>query len=397
MGNACLNPAREEVREVDRDPLASIVISSYNYGRYLRECIDSALGQSYPNTEVIVVDDGSTDESPDIILGYGDRVKAILKENGGQASALNTGFSFSHGEVVCFLDSDDALLPGAIQCAVRFFEDPSVVKVHWPMWAFDRKSWINKNKLVPSQALPDGDLKGAILALGPQAYATPPTSGNAYARGFLERSMPIPVEEFRLGGGDLYLATLAPLFGEVRSLVEPQGLYRIHDDKYTWQRPFRQRLQFFMKIWDKSLEALCRQCQIRDIQLDQESLREKSWWRQMDTAASELEALIPSGSTYVMVDDDLWGPGEVVPGCHRLPFLERKGIYWGPAGDDTTAIQELERLRSSGARFVAFVWSSFWWLSFYKGLERHLRSRYRAILENERLVVFDLRDAQCQE
>ncbi|MGQ9653037.1 MAG: glycosyltransferase family 2 protein [Thermodesulfobacteriota bacterium] len=379
---------------MSRDPLASIVITSYNYGRYLRECIDSALSQTYPNTEVIVVDDGSTDDSPNVILSYGDRITAVLKENGGQASALNTGFSFSHGEVICFLDSDDALLPTAIQSAMPLFHEPSVVKVHWPMWAFDGKGWINRNKLIPSQFLPEGDLKEVILALGPQAYATPPTSGNAYAKGFLERSMPIPVEEFRLGGGDLYLATLAPMFGEVRRLLEPEGLYRIHDEKYTWQQPFRERVRFFIKIWDKSLEALWKRCRAEGIELDREALKGRSWWRQMDRAASELEALIPSGCTYVMVDDDLWGPGEVVPGARRLPFLERNGIYWGPAGDDSIAIKELERLRTSGACFISFVWSSFWWLSFYKGLNRHLRSRYRAILENERLVVFDLRDGR---
>jgi len=392
MGNTSGLLAREEDSSMRRDPVASIVISSYNYGRYLRECIDSALGQSYPNTEVIVVDDGSTDDSRDIILSYGDRITAVLKENGGQASALNTGFSVSHGEVICFLDSDDALLPSAMHSAVGFFDEPSVVKVHWPMWAFDGKSWINKKKLIPPQLLPEGDLKEAILSFGPQAYATPPTSGNAYAREFLERCMPIPVEEFRLGGGDLYLATLAPIFGEVRRLVAPEGLYRIHEEKYTWRRAFRDRVQFFIRIWDKSLEVLAEHCEAKGIQLDRESLKNRSWWRQMDAAAQELEAVIPKGCTYVMVDDDLWGPGEVVPGSRRLPFLERNGIYWGPAGDDYVAIQELERLRRSGTSFMTFVWSSFWWLSFYKGLNQHLRSRYRVLLENERLVVFDLRD-----
>src|SRR5260370_24794184 len=90
---------------------ASIVISSYNYGSFLANCIDSALEQTYHHTEVIVVDDGSTDNSRDIIARYGNRVTPLLKENGGQASALNPGFRATRGEVVIFLDSGGPLLP----------------------------------------------------------------------------------------------------------------------------------------------------------------------------------------------------------------------------------------------------------------------------------------------
>ena len=68
--------------------LVSIVIDNYNYARFLRQAVDSALRQSYPNTEVIVVDDGSTDGSRDIISGYKGKIRAVLKQNGGQTSAL---------------------------------------------------------------------------------------------------------------------------------------------------------------------------------------------------------------------------------------------------------------------------------------------------------------------
>src|SRR4029077_3087176 len=79
------------------------------YGRFLGRAIDSALGQAYPWTEVVVVDDGSTDESRAVIAGYGDRVVPVLKGNGGQASAFNAGLAASRGRVVIFLDSDDWL------------------------------------------------------------------------------------------------------------------------------------------------------------------------------------------------------------------------------------------------------------------------------------------------
>src|SRR5215468_3422546 len=103
-------------------PFVSIVVTSYNYGRYLRAAIDSALGQTYPAVEVIVVDDGSSDDSRDVISEYGDRVRVILKDNGGQASAFNAGFRACDGDIIVYLDSDDVLLPGAVASAVRHFK-----------------------------------------------------------------------------------------------------------------------------------------------------------------------------------------------------------------------------------------------------------------------------------
>src|SRR6188768_2225570 len=102
-------------------PLVSIVIDNYNYARFLRAAVDSALAQAYPRVEVVVVDDGSTDDSREVIARYGDRISAVFKPNGGQASAFNAGFAASHGDLVLFLDSDDVLLPSAVAAAADVF------------------------------------------------------------------------------------------------------------------------------------------------------------------------------------------------------------------------------------------------------------------------------------
>src|SRR5258707_1575790 len=112
--------------------LASVIVNNYNYARFLREAIDSALDQTYRNTEVIVVDDGSTDGSREIIASYGDRIIPVLKENCGQNSALNAGFSLSLGDGILFLASDDVLFPNAVRTSIDAFSQPDVVKVHWP-------------------------------------------------------------------------------------------------------------------------------------------------------------------------------------------------------------------------------------------------------------------------
>jgi glycosyltransferase involved in cell wall biosynthesis len=137
--------------------LASVIVNNYNYGRYVGEAIESALAQSHGPTEVIVVDDGSTDESRRVIEGYAGRARVVLKENGGQASALNAGFRVSRGEVVVFLDSDDVLLPTAVERAAALLADPGVAKVHWPMWEVDRT----------------GAKTGRIVARGSRPYPIP--------------------------------------------------------------------------------------------------------------------------------------------------------------------------------------------------------------------------------
>jgi glycosyltransferase involved in cell wall biosynthesis len=93
----------------------SIVINNYNYSEFLEVCIQSALSQTYQNLEIIVVDDGSTDQSRSVLEKYKDRVLVILKEHGGETSGRNAGFERSEGEIVTFLDSDDFLRPDTVE------------------------------------------------------------------------------------------------------------------------------------------------------------------------------------------------------------------------------------------------------------------------------------------
>jgi len=97
------------------NPLVSIVIPVYNGSNYLREAIDSALAQTYKNIEIIVVNDGSTDNTEDICLSYGDKIRYIYKKNGKVASALNKGIENMKGEYFSWLSHDDMYMPDKIE------------------------------------------------------------------------------------------------------------------------------------------------------------------------------------------------------------------------------------------------------------------------------------------
>jgi glycosyltransferase involved in cell wall biosynthesis len=214
-------------QSVSEYPLVSVIISSYNYERFVEDAIDSALDQTYSNVEVIVVDDGSTDDSRRIIASYGKRIVTVSKENGGQATACNVGFQASKGEIVIFVDADDMLSPATVQRVVAAFQSkPGVAKVQY------RLQLVNSSakpigEFIPRSTtpMPSGDMRQSLIEHG--TYVWPSTSGNAFAAVVLRRIMPIPENVYR-GVPDIYLCNLSAVFGQVISLEKPGALYRVH-------------------------------------------------------------------------------------------------------------------------------------------------------------------------
>ena len=217
-------------RAITREPVVSIIVGNYNYGQFLREAVDSALHQTYVRTEVIVVDDGSTDHSPQVIASYGDRIIPLLKENGGQASAFNAGFARCRGDIVIFLDADDRLLPDTAQRVVQAFgAQPDAAKVQYPMEMIDARGVPTGVVKPPAhRALSTGDLRRHILAF-PDDLNWMATSGNAFAAWVLREILPIPEPSYRPVGADWYVGHLAALFGHVAALDAVGAYFRVHE------------------------------------------------------------------------------------------------------------------------------------------------------------------------
>jgi glycosyltransferase involved in cell wall biosynthesis len=112
-------------------PLVSAAITTYNRARYLPEAIESVLSQTWGDLELIVVDDGSTDDTEDVVSTYLDRVRYIRQENGGRSAARNAAVQVAQGEYVGFCDSDDRWLPDRLERQLSaIVQAPQVGMVH---------------------------------------------------------------------------------------------------------------------------------------------------------------------------------------------------------------------------------------------------------------------------
>lgn len=202
----------------------TIVICSYNYERFLREAIDSALAQDPQLTRVVVIDDGSTDGSRAIIASYGDRIVPVLKANGGQASSYNLGLEMAETEYILYLDSDDVLYDGAIAQVVDAFERGGYGKVQFTLSVIDGQSRPTGAHVPHTQ--PPAEC-GALLRNG-WLYPSPPASGNAYRVSALRRILPLPQATRRGIAADFFAIYGVALVGKVGVIDQPLGGYRVH-------------------------------------------------------------------------------------------------------------------------------------------------------------------------
>ena len=228
---------------MNESPLVSILINNYNYGRFLGEAIDSALNQTYPHVEVIVVDDGSTDDSKNIIANYGNRIQPILKKNGGQASAFNAGFLNSQGDIICFLDADDAFVPEKVTEVVKVFKSNKDCGwcFHPQALAYTEDKISLRSNYTPKFIRHDlrGNMQRGKLG-NPFVFLIPATSGMCFSRSLLQQILPMP-ESKGINLNDSYIKFVALGISKGAALDAKLSIQRIHKDNAFTLRNDKQK------------------------------------------------------------------------------------------------------------------------------------------------------------
>jgi glycosyltransferase involved in cell wall biosynthesis len=202
-------------------PLVSIVTPSYNQAQFLEETILSILDQDYPSIEYVVVDDGSTDGSLDIINRYADRLHWwTQQENAGQVAAINRGFEHTGGALMTYINSDDTLLPGAVsEMVAAFEEDPDLVMVYGDSVYTDADS--NQTGLLPSR-----EWDPPTMVRKCDNHVVQPSS--MWTRNAWDQAGPFDERGYYFFDFELYLRF--SVLGPVKHVARPWSTYRLHAD-----------------------------------------------------------------------------------------------------------------------------------------------------------------------
>jgi len=228
---------------VDAAPAFSVVVTNYNYRDFVAEAVDGALAQSHAPLEVIVVDDGSTDGSPDYLrerYGHDARVKLLCGENGGQLAAFQRGLAAARGDVVCFLDADDRWGPDYLRQLAAVFAARRDVD-----FVFSDVRLVGNESGVQGHAKEAMDLGYTVLGTWVRArWYGAPTSALALRRGLAARVLDLPPEfaaNWRISA-DNCLVFGASVLG-ARKYYLPTGNvdYRIHGRNGWWHEQARMR------------------------------------------------------------------------------------------------------------------------------------------------------------
>jgi glycosyltransferase involved in cell wall biosynthesis len=205
-------------------PLISVLIDTYNYGQYVEEAVESVLAQDFPveEREILVVDDGSTDDTAERLQKFRESIHYLRKPNGGQASAFNYGFERARGEIIALLDADDTWLPDKLRRVREAFQaNPEAGMVYHRvyLWEEGKETSIDPYFVPVSGRVTEN--RGALLS-----YPMTGTSSLAFRKSALDFLLPVP-EELK-SQADAYLTALIIFVAKVEAIPEFLGTYRLH-------------------------------------------------------------------------------------------------------------------------------------------------------------------------
>lgn len=218
-------------------PAVSIVVPAYNHARYLPQALDSLLAQDYPHLEVIVLDDGSTDETPQVLERYTGRLHWERQANLGQGATLNRGWQMARGEALGYLSADDVLDPSAISTLVSVLtSEPDTVLVYPDYHLIDARG-----EVVKTVKAPEFDYARML-----STWVCPPGPGalfrraTARAAGYWDTDLRLtPDYDFWLRVG---------LHGRCRRVPLVLAGFRVHDESQTFAAVPAERSDEYVRV-----------------------------------------------------------------------------------------------------------------------------------------------------
>jgi glycosyltransferase involved in cell wall biosynthesis len=218
--------------DLDDEPLVSVLMPSFNYGRYIEAALESVRSQTYATFEVVVCDDGSTDDSVARVRKVSttdDRFRLITQTNAGQAAALNAAFDASRGSIIALLDADDRFAQPKLAGIVDEMRGAGPGAVLHPLRLIDAEGTVT-GRIPNLGRVESGWIADAVVRRGGR-WRFLPTSALSFRREIGEAIFPLPVE-LRLYA-DAFLFVLLPLLSTLGFLEEPLADYRVHGENAT--------------------------------------------------------------------------------------------------------------------------------------------------------------------
>lgn len=290
-------------------PTVAVIISNFNYSQFLPQAIGSVLLQTPAFDEIVVVDDGSTDNSREVLTRYDDQIVVLYTQNRGQLGACLAGLSATTSDYVYTLDADDYVAPDFVaQIRAALVKRPA--KIQFQLHSVDSKGK-RLGSVFPKY--PPGYDAAAMRhdngRLGFYICAT--TSGNVFSREALEQ---IDLRSCDPRGAfDGSPALAMPYLGEIISLNKPLAYYRVHRNSISgWSKPttalFRQEISEFQKRWKEVLSVL--------------GLKETPFWSAQPLYIRERQMMIACEEKRVFIGKLVWQFIAGIPGTH-LPLRQK--------------------------------------------------------------------------
>ncbi|MDF1507840.1 glycosyltransferase [Robertmurraya sp. DFI.2.37] len=290
--------------------IVSVLINNFNNGVYLRECIESVLNQTYNDIEVILYDDGSTDNSLEIASQYKE-VKIISSCNYGstanfnQANAIYQAYKIASGNIICLLDGDDAFVRDKVELVVKEFEEnPEVIAVQHLLSEIDNKG--NSRNIIRPVLKKIDNYREHLIEKKDFFHLFSSTSALSFRRDFLGKVLPIKEDHLSHIWSDSRLMYYAALEGEIVLLSNPLSLYRIHGNNDSTRRDSIEGHQEYTKELYQFINQLFLKYELPPINYQYEHFLRNTYFYSILDRIAILEFMDNNeGSNFY-----IWGAGE---------------------------------------------------------------------------------------